>query len=123
MGERKPSNSALGEARLSFLPPAAIEILRKNLREKLYPMLQSRYGADKDLTLYDGLILGSVAPSVSQPVHRDASLITINIPLSPQEALTGLLGASPSTLRPWSPHGHHHHRRWAHSPHRNQGRA
>ena len=89
MGERKPSNSDLGEARLSFLPPAAIEILRKNLREKLYPMLQSRYGADKDLTLYDGLILGSVAPSVSQPVHRDASLITINIPLSPQEAFRG----------------------------------
>jgi hypothetical protein len=44
-------------------------------------MLQERLGV-KDLAVYDGLILGSITPSISQPVHRDASLLTLNIALS-----------------------------------------
>jgi hypothetical protein len=41
-------------------------------------MLQERLGVE-DLAVYDGQILGSIAPSISQPVHRDASLLTLNI--------------------------------------------
>jgi len=80
------SNSDLNEARLSQLPPEALQKLKGLLKNKLYPMLTSKFGME-DLTVYDGLILGhEVAPSRSQPVHRDASLLTLNIPLSsPQE--------------------------------------
>jgi len=82
------TNAALGEARLSSLPPAAIERIRELLRTKLYPILESRYGI-RNISVYDGLILGSIAPATSQPVHRDAGLLTINIALSPQEGFVG----------------------------------
>lgn len=82
------SNSELGEARLSKLPPDALEKIRTLLKEKLYPMLYDRFGVD-DLTVYDGLILGSIAPSRSQPVHRDASLLTLNIALSSPDEYDG----------------------------------
>lgn len=75
------TNSALGEARISKLPPDAISELRSLLAKELYPILTDRFGTE-ELVLYDGLILGSVAPSLSQPVHRDASLLTLNIALS-----------------------------------------
>jgi len=75
------TNSDLGEARLSNLPPDALEKLNLLLKCNLYPMLQERLGVE-DLAVYDGLILGSIAPSTSQPVHRDASLLTLNIALS-----------------------------------------
>lgn len=79
------TNSELGEARISKLPQEALEKLNMLLKEKLYPILIDRFGIDDDddtLTVYDGLILGNIAPSRSQPVHRDASLLTINIALS-----------------------------------------
>ena len=82
------TNAQLGEARLSSLPPAAIERLRELLRTKLYPILESRYGINS-ISVYDGLILGSIAPATSQPVHRDAGLLTINIALSPREGFVG----------------------------------
>ena len=75
-------NSDLGEARLSQLSPKTIDKLQALLQNKLYPMLLSQFGPDHELTVYDGLIIGHVAPSMSQPVHRDASLLTLNIPLS-----------------------------------------
>lgn len=76
------SNSDLGEARLSKLPQETLDQLRTLLQTKLYPLLTSRFGSTLALTVYDGLILGHIAPSHSQPVHRDASLLTLNIPLS-----------------------------------------
>ena len=83
------SNSELGEARLSKLPHETLKHLKRLLYTKLYPILSSQFGVD-DLTVYDGLILGHIAPSNSQPVHRDASLLTINIPLSsPEEDYNG----------------------------------
>ncbi|GMI03078.1 hypothetical protein TrRE_jg4601 [Triparma retinervis] len=82
------TNSDIGEARLSGLPPDTLNRLRSILNDRLYPMLESRYGVP-DLTAYDGLILGSIAPSQSQPVHRDASLLTLNIPLSDSHDYTG----------------------------------
>lgn len=82
------TNAQLGEARLSSLPPEAIAQLRQLLQTKLYPILQSRFGM-KNLSVYDGLILGSIAPATSQPVHRDAGLLTINIALSPKDGFVG----------------------------------
>jgi tetratricopeptide (TPR) repeat protein len=75
------SNADLGEARLSNLPPQTLQKIKSMLETKLYPALISRFGIN-DLTVYDGLIIGHIAPSASQPVHRDASLLTLNIPLS-----------------------------------------
>jgi hypothetical protein len=52
--------------------------------------LEDRFGvAAKDFVLYDALILGIVAPAKSQPIHRDASLVTINIALSSTESFRG----------------------------------
>lgn len=78
---RGASNADLYEARISKLPQDALDKIRTLLETKLYPLLESRYNM-KDLTVYDGLILGHLAPTRSQPVHRDASLLTLNIPLS-----------------------------------------
>jgi tetratricopeptide (TPR) repeat protein len=82
------TNSELGEARLSALPPNALEKIRTLLKETLFPMLYDRFGIE-NLTVYDGLILGSIAPSRSQPVHRDASLLTLNIALSSPDEYDG----------------------------------
>ena len=82
------TNSDLGEARLSNLSPDALEKLNLLLQSNLYPMLQERLGVE-DLAVYDGLILGSIAPSISQPVHRDASLLTLNIALSSPKEFQG----------------------------------
>jgi tetratricopeptide (TPR) repeat protein len=77
------TNSQLGEARVSQLPKGCA-MLGQALRERLGPMLESRYGiSSNDIVLYDGLVLSHVGPSQSQPVHRDASLLTINVALSP----------------------------------------
>jgi hypothetical protein len=75
------TNSELGEARLSKLPSEALGELNSLLQEKLYPILTNRFGTE-EVTVYDGLILGGIAPTTSQPVHRDASLLTLNIALS-----------------------------------------
>lgn len=83
-----PTNSELGEARISNLPHASLERLNSLLQKSLYPMLQERLGVE-NLSVYDGLILGSIAPSRSQPVHRDASLVTLNIALSSPDDFEG----------------------------------
>lgn len=74
------SNSQLGEARLSNMPKTR-EWLQEALKTRFYPLLKDRFGVD-DLVLYDGLVLGNLAPTRSQPIHRDASLLTLNVALS-----------------------------------------
>jgi tetratricopeptide (TPR) repeat protein len=74
------SNSQLGEARLSNMPKTR-EWLKEALKTRFYPLLKDRFGVD-DLVLYDGLVLGNLAPTRSQPIHRDASLLTLNVALS-----------------------------------------
>ncbi len=74
------TNSQLGEARLSNMPKTR-DWLRKTLATRFYPLLKDRFGTD-DIILYDGLVLGNLAPTQSQPIHRDASLLTLNVALS-----------------------------------------
>lgn len=80
------TNSALGEAKVSTLPKA-LHWLQTNMRTKLFPLLESRFGLT-DLTLNDALIIGYGyfnQSSSSQPIHRDASIVSLNIALSPLE--------------------------------------
>eukprot|EP00980_Cylindrotheca_fusiformis_P009513 scaffold2077_cov119-Cylindrotheca_fusiformis.AAC.16 len=78
------TNSELNEAKISDLPNMKPWI-SDLLHEKVFPILASAYGVDvQDLTLNDGLVLGYIGPSRSQPIHRDASLLTLQISLSPQ---------------------------------------
>jgi tetratricopeptide (TPR) repeat protein len=88
----QPSNSELGEARVSTLPKARAWLENK-MREELFPLLQSRFGVRADdLCLYDALIIGYGyfgGRSRSQPVHRDASLLSLNVALSPPSSYEG----------------------------------
>lgn len=77
---RARTNSQLGEATLSSMPKARAW-LQGALKERFLPILQDRFGVDH-LTLYDGLVLGAQAPSRSQPIHRDACLLTLNVALT-----------------------------------------
>lgn len=86
--DRRRTNSELGEARLSKLPSEAIKELRSLLQEQLYPLLMNRFGIE-DMTMYDGLILSNIGAAKSQPVHRDASLLTLNIALSSTDDYVG----------------------------------
>ena len=81
------SNSQLGEARLSNMPKTRAW-LRETLYTRFYPLLKDRFGVD-DLVLYDGLVMGNLAPTRSQPIHRDASLVTLNVALSGCEEYDG----------------------------------
>lgn len=88
----EPTNSQLGEARVSQLPVAR-QWLQTVLHTRLFPLLSSRFGvAAADLTLQDGLIIGYGHPnqlgSRSQPVHRDSCLVSLNIALSPRHNYT-----------------------------------
>ena len=74
------SNSQLGEARLSNMPKTKAW-LQETLVTRFYPLLKDRFGID-DVILYDGLVLSNIAPTRSQPIHRDASLLTLNVALS-----------------------------------------
>ena len=74
------TNSQLGEARLSNMPKTR-DWLKETLPKRFYPLLKDRFGIG-DLVLYDGLVLGNHAPTRSQPIHRDASLLTLNVALS-----------------------------------------
>jgi tetratricopeptide (TPR) repeat protein len=82
-----PTNSQLGEARVSEMPLAR-EWLRGALHERLFPLLESRFGVPAgDLTLQDALVIGYGCMgrgSKSQPIHRDSSLISLNVALSPR---------------------------------------
>jgi tetratricopeptide (TPR) repeat protein len=86
-GERTPTNSELGEARVSQMPRAK-EWLRAALHERFFPILESRFGVPvNELTLHDALIIGYGyfgAGSRSQPIHRDSSLLSLNVALSSQ---------------------------------------
>lgn len=93
---REVSNSRLGEARVSELPRAR-EWLARALEERFFPLLESRFGGGSedsvvrasDLTLHDALIIGYIGPCRSQPVHRDASLLSLNVALSSREDYAG----------------------------------
>lgn len=86
---RYVSNSELGEARVSTLPEGK-KWLQKNMREKLLPLIESRFGVNAyDLTLNDALVIGYIGPSGSQPLHRDASILSLNIALSPLSSYEG----------------------------------
>ena len=87
------TNSALGEAMVSNLPQA-LQWLKDAMKTTLFPLLESRFGVS-DLTLNDALIIGYgcfhqssnyTQPVKSQPIHRDASLISLNIALSPKQS-------------------------------------
>jgi len=94
-------NAELGEARLSELPMARQLLQTGILDRTLLPFLKSRFGTadtsaenihdndilteDDELVVYDGLIIGHLGPSRTQPVHRDSSLLTLNVALSPLE--------------------------------------
>lgn len=56
--QQQPTNSQLGEARLSQMPRAKVW-LRQALHERFFPLLESRFGvAANELTLNDALIIG-----------------------------------------------------------------
>lgn len=86
--EAAPTNSQLGEARLSDMPSARLQWLQETLQKKFLPLLEDRFGAS-NLVLYDGLVLGHQGPSRSQPIHRDASLLTLNVALSSLDEFDG----------------------------------
>jgi len=87
-----PTNSELGEARVSTLPKAKIW-LEEKMRKTFFPLLESRFGIPAgDLCLYDALIIGYGyfgGPSRSQPVHRDSSILSLNVALSPPSDYVG----------------------------------
>lgn len=79
------SHAELNEARISSLPEGK-KWLQESMHEKLFPFISSIFGVPvEDLTCQDALCIGyhpNAIPS-SQPIHRDASLITCNIALTP----------------------------------------
>ena len=85
----QPTNSQLGEARVSQMPRAS-KWLKEALHERFFPILQSRFGIPaNELTLNDALIIGYGyfgGGSRSQPVHRDSDILSLNVALSPQES-------------------------------------
>jgi tetratricopeptide (TPR) repeat protein len=82
------SNSKLGEARLGKLTPTGMTYIQSLLELKFYPCMTQLFGLDP-MVLYDGLILSHIGPSRNQPLHRDASLVTMNIALSDPSEFTG----------------------------------
>jgi hypothetical protein len=88
--DNRPSNSELGEAKVSVLPKAR-EWMKNELHAKLFPLLRDRFAVN-DLTLHDALIIGYGyfgGGSRSQPIHRDSSLLSLNIALSPRADYEG----------------------------------
>ena len=112
-GTATPTNSQLGEAPVSSLPQAR-QWLRKALHERFFPLLESRFGVKAaDLTLHDALIIGYGyfgGGSNSQPVHRDSSLLSLNVALSPladyQGGGTFFEGLSPESSTVYNERGH-----------------
>ena len=79
----------IGEAAVSELPRASAW-LRTALVERFYPLLASRYGvAAEALVLYESLLLKYEGPSTSQPMHRDASLVSLNVVLTEPASFAG----------------------------------
>lgn len=90
--QQQPRNSQLGEARVSTLPKARAW-LETTMRDTLLPLLESRFKCHaKDLTLHDALIIGYGyfgTPTQAQPLHRDSSILSLNVALSPFEDYEG----------------------------------
>jgi hypothetical protein len=88
--DNQPTNSELGEAKLSTMPKSS-EWLNKKLHSTLFPLLQDRFGV-AGLTLTDALVIGYGYfgnGSRSQPMHRDSSLLSLNVALSPSSDYIG----------------------------------
>ena len=86
---RERTNAQLNEAKVSDLTLGK-EWLHNLLHSTLFPMLESRFGLDaSSCTLNDALIIEYVAPSRSQPIHRDASVMSLQIALSPMDHYSG----------------------------------
>lgn len=78
------AQSRIGEVHVSELPKAR-EWLARRLHDTLYPMIEERFSVDAgDLAVYDSLIIRYDASrgGIQQPMHRDASLISVNIALN-----------------------------------------
>ncbi len=92
--------SKIGEVHVHDLPHAR-RWLRRRLHDTLLPWVTERFGDPSDarnvvvedeLAVYDALVIAydaSGGGGVRQPMHRDASLISINIALSPPSAFEG----------------------------------
>jgi len=103
----------LGEVHTADLPVAR-EWLTRRLHDTLYPMLSERYDLDPTkLRVFDSLIINYDASrgAVRQPVHRDASLLSINVALSSCSDydgggtyFEGLRRRAPHTRDPPPPH-------------------
>ena len=88
-------NSDIGEVRVSSMVNGR-KWLTQAMSEKLLPLLESKYGiSSEDLTLHDALIIGygyfgnGEVPTRSQPLHRDTSLVSLNIALSNPDEYVG----------------------------------
>ena len=90
--DHQPTNSELGEAKLSTMPKSN-QWFREKLHWTLFPILQDRFGVDaQQLTLTDALVIGYGFfgnGARSQPIHRDSSLLSLNIALSPTSDYIG----------------------------------
>ena len=76
------ARQVIGEAPVSALPLAS-EWLRRAAANRFFPILASRFGVDAgDLALSEALLLRYEGPSSSQPIHRDASLLSLNVALT-----------------------------------------
>ena len=89
------SNEAIGEVRVSNMPKGK-PFLQSMMHETLFPLLESRFSTPSyELTLHDALIIGyghlsnGDGPSKAQPIHRDSSLISLNIALSENNSYEG----------------------------------
>lgn len=83
--------SRLGEVHTRELPRACAWLARA-LRERFWPLLASRFGVEPArLAVYDSLLVRYSAADggVRQPVHRDAALFTVNVPLSAPDSFEG----------------------------------
>ena len=86
------THSNIGEAKVSELPRAHAWLCEA-LVERFYPLLASRFGgpghavqADR-LRLHDALVIKYTAgQSQAQPMHRDSSLLSLNVVLSPRDS-------------------------------------
>ena len=88
-GGRERTNSQLNEAKLSDMSTGK-KFIEDLFQTKLFPMLESRFGVkSSDLTLNDALVIGYIGPSKSQPIHRDASILSLQIALSPIDDYVG----------------------------------
>ena len=89
------SNEAIGEVRVSNMPQGK-PFLQSMMHEMLFPLLESRFNTPShEMTLHDALIIGyghlnnGEGPSKAQPIHRDSSLISLNIALSENDSYEG----------------------------------